>query len=54
MHSRSPLLVVAGAILLIDAGRDLLDRDFWGAGGTLLVVVLVTVALRPSRPPSGK
>lgn len=53
MKHLSPLLIAALAILLIDAGRDLLRGDYWGALRTALVVVLVAIALRPKRSPTG-
>lgn len=53
MRSLTPLLLVALAILLIDAGRDLLRNDVWDAAGTILVVILVVLALLSRRPSSG-
>jgi hypothetical protein len=52
MRSLSPLLLVALAILLIDAGRDLLRSDYWDGAGTILVVVVVFLAFRSRRPSS--
>ena len=54
MKHLSPLLLAALAILLIDAGRDLLRGEFWGAIRTALVVVLVALALRPKSAPTGR
>ena len=53
MKSFSKLLLIALAILLIDAGRDILRRDYYDAARTILVVLLSIVALRPRKPSSG-
>ncbi len=52
MSAISPLILVALAILLIEAGRELLAGDYFGAARTVLVVVLVALGLRRRRPPS--
>ena len=54
MKNLSPLLVVALAILLIAAVLDFIEGDYWGAGRTALVVVLVALAMRPKQGPAGR
>ncbi len=50
MSHLSPLFVVVIAVLLIDAGFELRDGDYWGAVRTLAIVALLPYVLRSRGP----
>ncbi len=49
MKTLNVVLIVALAILAVDAVFELLARDYWGAARTLAIVVLVPFALRTNK-----